>query len=593
MIEKLMRHTRTPHLAVLALLATAGLAINAWQDGRQKVRFQAAVSTACPNGIVEGGEACDDANGNPGDGCSATCTIEQNYGCATDGNGRSICVNCGSNMVSKTDLAAMGFYSTGLDSSGQPQTVDESCSTVLNEGKYKGFDLDTLVNFTPVVVGSTNNAWFKPKDTAQWITRDSCYGETEGVDQVYTSQLSGVNTAMEVYALAAADNALLLGAGSATTAVGGFGNTSHAVIAVPQNASVFTMSLKDFGPTAGGAYIDFLCGKPVECGDGTVNAGEQCDDGGTDPGDGCSATCTLETSPTLIAHWPLITNAQDISGNNHNGSLIGNATVNGCLQLNGVSFSDTVAIPNDRAFDVADNSQFTITGWVRTSCTDPMSLLFKHINVDGNDFPNGYVLMLNNPDTTNHCLAGSEGRAMGYVSGNTDNDACSNNPMNDGNWHHLAMTYDGQANKISLYVDGTKQSDTTAQRDAMIANGVELHIGSGRGNIGDVAMYSGILSQSEIQAAAQQAPPSCTEQYSCQTTQNSSSSSRAGGSASSSKNGTQTSSSRNQTSNSSTQQSSEDFGFTGVPCTSQSNCGSNQNCVNGECMEETTFCPVP
>lgn len=33
------------------------------------------------------------------------------------------------------------------------------------------------------------------------------------------------------------------------------------------------------------------------CGDGAVNAGEQCDDGGTAPGDGCSATCTIEVPP--------------------------------------------------------------------------------------------------------------------------------------------------------------------------------------------------------------------------------------------------------------------------------------------------------
>jgi large repetitive protein len=33
---------------------------------------------------------------------------------------------------------------------------------------------------------------------------------------------------------------------------------------------------------------------PPCCGDGHVDAGEQCDDGNTTSGDGCSATCTLE-----------------------------------------------------------------------------------------------------------------------------------------------------------------------------------------------------------------------------------------------------------------------------------------------------------
>ena len=34
----------------------------------------------------------------------------------------------------------------------------------------------------------------------------------------------------------------------------------------------------------------------VECGNGTVEPGEQCDDGGTEPDDGCDATCQIESS---------------------------------------------------------------------------------------------------------------------------------------------------------------------------------------------------------------------------------------------------------------------------------------------------------
>src|SRR6185312_13958997 len=34
------------------------------------------------------------------------------------------------------------------------------------------------------------------------------------------------------------------------------------------------------------------------CGDGTVNTGEQCDDGNTSNGDGCSSTCQKESTPS-------------------------------------------------------------------------------------------------------------------------------------------------------------------------------------------------------------------------------------------------------------------------------------------------------
>ena len=36
-----------------------------------------------------------------------------------------------------------------------------------------------------------------------------------------------------------------------------------------------------------------------DCGNGILNTGEQCDDGNTTPGDGCSATCSCETRSTL------------------------------------------------------------------------------------------------------------------------------------------------------------------------------------------------------------------------------------------------------------------------------------------------------
>ena len=39
------------------------------------------VNSVCGNGIVEAGEACDDANTDAEDGCSATCTVEADYVC--------------------------------------------------------------------------------------------------------------------------------------------------------------------------------------------------------------------------------------------------------------------------------------------------------------------------------------------------------------------------------------------------------------------------------------------------------------------------------------------------------------------------------
>ena len=46
-------------------------------------------ATVCGNGIVEGGEDCDDGNTSSGDGCSLTCTIESGYFCS---GSPSVCI---------------------------------------------------------------------------------------------------------------------------------------------------------------------------------------------------------------------------------------------------------------------------------------------------------------------------------------------------------------------------------------------------------------------------------------------------------------------------------------------------------------------
>ena len=45
---------------------------------------------------------------------------------------------------------------------------------------------------------------------------------------------------------------------------------------------------------------------PVTCGNGTVDGTEECDDGGTSSGDGCSATCELEDASALCAGVPSV-----------------------------------------------------------------------------------------------------------------------------------------------------------------------------------------------------------------------------------------------------------------------------------------------
>jgi cysteine-rich repeat protein len=41
------------------------------------------------------------------------------------------------------------------------------------------------------------------------------------------------------------------------------------------------------------SYDESACTPPVNCGDGDIDAGEQCDDGNTTSGDGCEGNCQI------------------------------------------------------------------------------------------------------------------------------------------------------------------------------------------------------------------------------------------------------------------------------------------------------------
>jgi cysteine-rich repeat protein len=57
----------------------------------------------------------------------------------------------------------------------------------------------------------------------------------------------------------------------------------------------------DDGNTVSGDGCSATCQREPRCGDGVVEAGEQCDDGNTVSGDGCSASCRLEMCRILYA----------------------------------------------------------------------------------------------------------------------------------------------------------------------------------------------------------------------------------------------------------------------------------------------------
>ncbi len=80
--------------------------------------------------------------------------------------------------------------------------------------------------------------------------------------------------------------------------------------------------LYSLAPACGGGSSDNPPGgseNPPICGDGTLATSEQCDDGNTTSGDGCTSSCTVETPPAVCGNGVVESSEQCDDGNVANG----------------------------------------------------------------------------------------------------------------------------------------------------------------------------------------------------------------------------------------------------------------------------------
>ena len=213
----------------------------------------------------------------------------------------------------------------------------------------------------------------------------------------------------------------------------------------------------------------------------------------------------------IMSWWPGDGNANDIQGDNdgllHNGVTFTTGIVEQAFSFDGVD--DFVEVTNEASFDFERTDAFTIEAWIKTSSDEILNIvskmsdsppsrgfqLIKHRSSDG--FLNRLHFFLT------HSQFGTASDNMIRLSGTTD--------ITDGNWHHLAVTYDGSSTAagVLMYVDGVLEPKLVTHDNLTetIQNDLPLQI-SGRegsntvfnGLIEEVAIFDRVLSLTEIQA---------------------------------------------------------------------------------------------
>jgi cysteine-rich repeat protein/YD repeat-containing protein len=231
-------------------VAQSGNAVWFSESGNNRIRsFTIApsgctASSTCGNGTLEAGETCDDANVTSGDGCSSICQIEPGFACVRISSPEhsppqfSLCepFECGDGFLA--DLSLQGGPAEQCDD-GNVADGDGCSSTCTVEA---GFTCTTIAS---------------PQPHSVCAATASCGNNVIDAGEECD------------------DGNLVDGDGCSSTCHAEAGFTCLTV-ELPQPHSECT-------PT------------PAVCGNGLLEAGEACDDGNTVDGDGCSSACVVET----------------------------------------------------------------------------------------------------------------------------------------------------------------------------------------------------------------------------------------------------------------------------------------------------------
>ena len=214
----------------------------------------------------------------------------------------------------------------------------------------------------------------------------------------------------------------------------------------------------------------------------------------------------LDITTGLKGHWKFDANANDFSGNNYNGTLTNGALIDttggtnkvgaGKLSVDGVNdYVDMSAY----VANFASMTQGTISAWIKT--TDTTGTIFGF--VDTADADSATWLWMSNGKLDWAVYENNTGLV----------EAKSTAAVNDGNWHHVAVTVDASGNK--LFIDGVQAGVTYAKGNASSTNffssvtGVDImRIGIDQNNAGlrdafaglidDVRVYDRALSAEEV-----------------------------------------------------------------------------------------------
>jgi len=231
------------------------------------------LTAVCGNGVLDAGEQCDDGNVAAHDGCSATCTIElvtQFSFTGAAGNEVTFIASVADPALATTPMMSRGIGVTASTASDAFSASAWTTSTTLDPNDFYSFTVAPATGRAMNLSALQLDERRSTTGIRRWSVRSSLDGFAS--DIAVFSVPDDANTRTETAQLPAQLH-------DVTTAV---------------EFRIFGYQSEAAGGTWRIDNVALIGGVASTCGNGFVDAGEQCDDGNGASHDGCSASCAIE-----------------------------------------------------------------------------------------------------------------------------------------------------------------------------------------------------------------------------------------------------------------------------------------------------------
>jgi cysteine-rich repeat protein len=243
-------------------------------------------ATTCGDGIQAGAEGCDDANTTDNDGCTAACAVQPGYTCT---GSPSVCVTtCGDGIVAGAEQCDDANTTTG-DCCGAACQAEAGCEIELNNTPA------TANDFAALSINNKINGFIQPAGEKDYFSVTVPTGGLGVLNALTVDNFLGttcVSNTMDSVLTVFDSAAVQLAVNDDSN-----GNRCSNVTAVGLAPGQYFIEMKAFSANATFAYTMQATLTVTVCGNGVIEQGEQCEDGNTTSGDGCSATCQFEPIP--------------------------------------------------------------------------------------------------------------------------------------------------------------------------------------------------------------------------------------------------------------------------------------------------------